>query len=146
MIASCEIDVGGFNTGAVVSTILMIWVAVALLPDVSVAVHVTMVSPSGNASGASLVIEATSTISVDTANPISNFIPELSDISISISDGDWIDGTVVSSTITYWMSVALLPDVSVAVHVTMVSPSGNASGASLVIEATSTWSDASAKP
>ena len=55
-------------------------------------------------------------------------------------------GEVVSTMFMIWVAVALLPDVSVAVHVTMVSPSGNASGASLVIEATSTWSDASAKP
>jgi len=42
--------------GAVVSTTVTVWVAVAELPDESVAVHVITVSPSGNVSGESLVI------------------------------------------------------------------------------------------
>ena len=47
--------------GAVVSTTETVCVAVAKLPDESVAVHVTVVSPSGNESGASFVIEIIST-------------------------------------------------------------------------------------
>ena len=44
------------------------------------------------------------------------------------------------------MDDAELPEISVAVHVTIVSPSGNTSGASLVMEEISTKSDASAEP
>ena len=43
-------------TGAVVSTTVMVWVVEAELPEESVAVQVTIVSPSGNTVGASLVI------------------------------------------------------------------------------------------
>ncbi|SVA85972.1 uncharacterized protein METZ01_LOCUS138826 [marine metagenome] len=46
-------------------------------------------------------------------------------------------GAVVSTTETVCVDVAKLPDESVAVHVTIVSPSGNESGASLVTDAIS---------
>ena len=61
--------------------------------------------------------------------------------SISISDGEIIDGEVVSTTEIVWVEEAELPDESVAVQVTSVSPSGKTSGASLVIVATSTRSE-----
>ena len=54
---------GCSRIGAVVSTTVIVWVADAELPEESVAVQVTMVSPSGNTSGASLVIEDTPTSS-----------------------------------------------------------------------------------
>ena len=53
-----------------------------------------------------------------------------------------IDGMVVSITEIFCESEAELPEESVAVQVTIVSPSGNTSGASLVIDMTSTSSDA----
>ena len=110
-----------------------------MLPDESVAVHVTIVSPSGNTAGASLVMSGLeSTISSDVVIPISIAMPVLSDISISRVGGTTIDGEVVSSTKIFWESEEVLPDESVAVHVTIVSPSGNTAGASLVIEDTST--------
>ena len=68
-VASDCISSGAATIGWVVSKIVILWVAVALLPDVSVAVHVTMVSPSGNASGASLVIEVIPEISSATISP-----------------------------------------------------------------------------
>jgi len=52
---------GAVTLGAVVSTTVTVWVAVAELPDESVAVHVITVSPSGNVSGESLVTEIMST-------------------------------------------------------------------------------------
>ena len=58
---------GTSSVGAVVSITETIWVADAELPEESVAVQVTMVSPSGNTSGASLVIVDISTISSYTA-------------------------------------------------------------------------------
>ena len=56
------------------------------------------------------------------------------------SDGNVRAGTVVSTTETVWVAVAEFPDESVAVHVTMVSPSGKVSGASFVTDAISTRS------
>ena len=55
--------------GAVVSTTETVWVAVAEFPDESVAVHVTTVSPSGKVSGASLVTDAISRLSVAVTLP-----------------------------------------------------------------------------
>ena len=46
----------------------------------------------------------------------------------------------MSTTETVWVAVAEFPDESVAVHVTMVSPSGKVSGASFVTDAISTRS------
>ena len=43
-------------------------------------------------------------------------------------------GAVVSTTVTYYVSEIEFPEVSVAVQVTTVSPNGNDSGASLVID------------
>ena len=42
------------NAGAAVSTMVTVWVMLAELPDTSTAVHVTVVSPSGKTSGASI--------------------------------------------------------------------------------------------
>ena len=63
--------------GAVVSTTETICVAVAKLPDESVAVHVMMVSPNGNESGASFVIEIISTKSKPLACPMSAKFPSI---------------------------------------------------------------------
>ena len=49
------------------------------------------------------------------------------------SAGTVIDGAVVSSTMTFWVSLAELPDPSVAVQVTTVTPRPKLGGASLVI-------------
>ena len=60
--------------GGVVSTTETVCVAVEELPDESVAVHVMVVSPSGNESGASLVTDAIPTRSSYTGLPISNML------------------------------------------------------------------------
>ena len=62
-VASTSILSGAVTLGAVVSTTVTVWVAVAELPDESVAVHVITVSPSGNVSGESLVTDSTWIIS-----------------------------------------------------------------------------------
>src|SRR5207253_8396727 len=48
---------GALSVGAVWSTTVTTCVAVAVLPDVSVTFHVTVVAPSGNEDGALLVTE-----------------------------------------------------------------------------------------
>ena len=60
-VASTSMFDGGEIVGSVVSITLIICAADAELPEESVAVQVTMVSPSGNVSGASLVMFDTST-------------------------------------------------------------------------------------
>ena len=120
--------------------------AAASLPAASVAVHVTMVVPSGNRAGASLAMDATPTASDASASPISTGVPSADTASAAMSAGAEIDGGVVSTTTISCVSVALLPAASVAVHVTTVVPSGNRAGASLAMDATPTASDASASP
>ena len=70
-------------------------------------------------------MEEISTISDASAKPNSTMLALIEVASICISFGTVMDGTVVSIIKTFWESVETLPDVSVAVHVTMVSPSGN---------------------
>ena len=65
-----------------------------------------------------------------------------SDITFS---GVVIIGAVVSTTVIVCVAVDELPEESVAVQVTMVSPRGKTSGALLVIDDISTRSDASAE-
>ena len=63
--------------GADVSTTETVCIAVAKLPDESVAVHVMMVSPSVNESGASFVIEIISTKSLAVDIPMSAKFPSI---------------------------------------------------------------------
>ena len=144
-VVSTIIFSGVIRIGAVVSTTVIVCVAVDELPEESVAVQVTMVSPRGKTSGALLVIDDISTRS-DTRTPISS-ITLLSALTASIlmSEGAAISGKTVSTTVIVWFWVEVFPTTSVAVQVTMVSPRGNTSGALLVIDDISTRSDASAE-
>ena len=63
-----------------------------------------------------------------------------------MSAGVRISGAVVSTTVTSCVRLEKLFEESIAVHVTVVSPSGKASGASFVIEAISPLSVAVASP
>jgi len=110
--------------------------AVAELPEESVAVHVTVVVPSGNVSGASFVIvgaESTVSVTVGSPKPTEDCSVSKPVASTVISDSAEITGLVVSSKVTNCDAVAELPEKSVAVHVTMVSPSRNVSGVLFVI-------------
>ena len=86
--------------GAIVSTTETVCVDVAKLLDESVAVHVTVVSPSGNESGASLVTVLTSIISSIITRPNSISVTKLPVASTTISEGESISGTVVSTMVT----------------------------------------------
>ena len=63
--------------GALVSTTETFCIAMAKLPEESVAVHLTIVSPSGNESGASLVTEIISTESLVVGVPTSAKFPSI---------------------------------------------------------------------
>ena len=68
-VASITIESGAVMLGDMVSTIVTVWVALAEFPDTSVAVQVTVVLPSGNLIGLSLVIDSTPTLSEATSSP-----------------------------------------------------------------------------
>ena len=88
----------------------------------SVAVHVMIVSPSGNTWGASLVIVGESSIISSTdANPTSTKLI-VSTASMIMFWGMLNSGAEVSITEIVWVTFEELPDASVAVHVTKVSP------------------------
>ena len=90
---------GAIIVGGVVSTTATICVAVAKFPVASVAVHVTMVSPTGNTEGASFVTEETPTRSATTGWPMKIIFSTGSTASKRMSLGGIIDGAAVSTTV-----------------------------------------------
>jgi len=110
---------------------------VAVLPDPSVTVQVTVVLPNGNADGALLVTDATKQLSAVVGVPNETPVavqPVL--VVAEIAVGAVMVGFTLSLTVTTCVAVAVLPDPSVTVQVTVVLPNGNADGALLVTEAT----------
>ena len=101
----------------------------------SVAVHVTTVSPSGKNSGASFVI-VTSCISDTDGLSRETVFSSIEVASYVKSSTGEISGEVVSTTETNCVSLAVFSEESDTVHVIIVSPSGKNSGASLVIDIT----------
>src|SRR5574337_631190 len=103
-----------------------------MLPDVSFAVQSIVVLPSGKVFDALLVI-VTGSMSVAVALPIGTVLLS-SDVAskVTAAGGVSFGGTVFTTSIT-WVAFAELPDMSLAVHVTVVFPSGNAFGALLVM-------------
>ena len=133
LVCSALASSGTVRSGGVVSTTVTVVVPVAWLPESSVAVQVTVVLPRGNVAGASFVISTSaSQMSVALAWPMLTAVPSRLVCSAVASSGTVRTGTVVSAIVTVCVSVAELPASSVAVHVTVVVPRGNTSGASLV--------------
>ena len=121
-IASAVLASGTVNTGFVVSTIVISCFAVETLPFSSVAVHVTVVVPSLYFAGASFVI-TTLNISLAVAPPI------LTGVSNPIASavtgpGTTSTGFVVSVIVIICSAVETFPFASVAVHLTVVIPTG----------------------
>ena len=144
--ASASTAGGTCTDGGVVSTTWTRCTAVALLPDASVAFHVTSCVPRANESGASLEIE-TSCASEAVGCPSLTAFDSADTASTVTSGGASIAGGVVSTTSTRCVSAASLPAASTAFHVTTACPIPNAAGASFVTDATpDPASDASASP
>jgi hypothetical protein len=116
--------------GAWLSTTVTVWVAVAVLPAASVAVHVTVVVPNWKIAGALFEIVAP-TLSVAEAFPNATLdaVARLRSVGTIIFDGAVIDGGWLSTTVTVCVAVAVLPAASVAVHITVVVPNGKTAGA-----------------
>ena len=100
-VASDVMSESAVMLGAVVSTIVTFWVAVAEFPAASVAVHVIVVSPSENAIGESLVIDDSNTASAAVASPKITELLSADVASIVMSVGAVMLGAVVSVTVIF---------------------------------------------
>jgi hypothetical protein len=118
---------GTVRTGGVVSFTVTVNKAEPALLCVSVAVHVTVVVPSGKVEplgGAQLTGRAPSTLSVADAEYVKT-APAGPVASTVAFTGTVTTGAVLSVTVTVNEAEPVLLCVSVAVHVTLVVPSGN---------------------
>ncbi len=117
--------VGAVMVGKVTSTTLTICVAVAVLPLASVTVQVTVVVPNINVDGAVLVTLNTVQLSKATGVPKATLVAPHNAFAFTTTiEGATIVGLTVSFTVTVCTDVAVLPEASVTVHVTVVTPVG----------------------
>ena len=104
------------------------------MPAPSVTVQVTVVFPNGKLVGASFVVLATLQLSEVVGVPNVTFDNAVLHTPASTftvtSAGAVIVGSMLSTTVTICVAVAVFPDPSVAVHVTVVVPRGKLAGAS----------------
>ena len=114
-----------------------------MFPEESDTVQVTIVSPSAKNSGASFMIDIISPLSVAIDSPNWTLFWSLLVASTITSSGTCKIGEIVSIMVTLCSVLTVFPDSSVAVQVTVVSPTGKNSGASLVIETSPIMSRAS---
>lgn len=101
-----------------------VWVAVVLLPAASVAVQVTVVTPSGNAAGAlleTLVLQLSSATALPRATLVA--VVWFKSTTVLMLAGAVMVGACVSCTVTVADAVWLLPCASVTVSTTVCGPS-----------------------
>ena len=114
---------GAVIVGFVLSITVIVWVAVVLFPAASVAVQVTVVFPNGKLAGASFDVTALVQLSIATGVPkLAMVAVQLLSAETVISEGATRYGPVLSLTVTACVVVAIFPEASVTVHVTMVVP------------------------
>src|SRR5207249_6019844 len=99
---------GGVIFGGVVSVMVIICVAFALLPASSVAVQVTVVLPSGKTAGALLVTDLISPLSVTVALPSGTTLSVAEVTSKTTFFGGVIFGGVVSVMVIICVELAVL--------------------------------------
>jgi hypothetical protein len=126
-VASTVASAGTVTVGAVVSVTVTVKDAALLLPRVSVPVHVTVVGPSGNVAplaGAQVtaVLPSTASLAVAVYVKTAPVAPAASTVALA---GTVTTGPVVSATVTVKDAAPEFPRASLAVHVTVVAPSGN---------------------
>ena len=129
---------GQLIVGSSTSVTVTFWLQVAVLPDPSVTVQVTTVTPIGNNAGALLVTLATAQLSAVTGTPKATPLAVHNPASVftDTSIGQVIVGSSISVTVTFWLQLAVLPLKSVTVHITTVTPIGNTAGALFTTPAT----------
>src|SRR6266850_2144422 len=127
LVASTVAFAGTVMTGPVVSVTVTVNDAVLWLPCASVAVHVTVVAPTGNVdplAGVQVVATAPSSVSVADAVKVKTAPAALVASTVAFA-GTVTTGPVVSVTVTVKVLVPAFAWLSVAVHVTVVAPTGN---------------------
>src|SRR5207247_1036004 len=112
---------GHVMTGGVVSTKVMCWTQVAVLPQPSVAFQVRStpgrpVQPAGVAASPNVMVTVPPQLSVAVAEPVLLGLAEAPQLSC-MSGGQVITGGVVSTKMMCWTQVAVLPQASVAFQV-----------------------------
>ena len=114
---------GAVIVGFVASVTVTNCVAVAVFPEPSTTVHVTVVVPNANTAGASLLTLATEQLSAVTALPNTTAVAvqAVSVVTLTAA-GAVIVGKVASLTVTVALPVEELPFVSVTVNVTVLVP------------------------
>jgi hypothetical protein len=129
--AYAVISDGQVIVGAMLSTTVTVWVAVAVLPEPSVTVQVTVVFPNEKLVGASLVVLDTLQLSEVVGVPRLTFAKAVAHVPASTftvtSVGAVITGTSLSSTVTSKEHTVELPAASVTVAVTVVVPTAKTS-------------------
>ena len=126
-VASAVIGDGRFNVGGVVSATVTVKLALALLPEPSVAVQMTVVVPTGNElpeGGTHVGVRLPLAVSVALAVNVT-WAPPGPVAGTLIGPGTLRTGGVVSWTVTGNELLPVFPWLSVAVHVTVVVPSWN---------------------
>lgn len=105
-----------------------------MLPEVSVAVQVTVVVPGGNIEpdGGTQTTDCTAQLSVAVGvvklAPLLVVMGHDADPTVLMFAGQVIDGGCVSLTVTVKLHIAVRPDEPVAEQVTVVTPTGNVCG------------------
>ena len=121
-VSICTTEDGQFNTGTSLSSIVMVCWQVLELPDTSVTVQVTTVSPRGKIAGASLIkISSLAAVQlsaiVGLMNPIlATAVPQVPEsVSAIMSEAQVILGDSVSLTVTVKEHCAVFPPPSTIV-------------------------------
>jgi hypothetical protein len=117
---------GQVITGASVSSTVTVKEQLAVFPDGSVAVQVTVVVPTGKKepeAGEQLTVTGQLSVTVGSGN-VTKAPHSPGSLEMVISTGQVITGGSVSFTVTVKEHVAVLPAASVAVQVTVVFPTG----------------------
>ena len=122
-------------TGFSSSTTVTVCVAVAILPEESSTVQVTVVTPIWKVSGASFVTEATlqSSFVISVPKSTTEAVHNPGSTPTIGLESIKMVGSVLSLKKTFWVAVDMFPDESLTVHVTIVFPAGKVGGALLEI-------------
>ena len=130
--AEAVIATGTLNVGAVVSVTVTNCVLVTVFPAASVAVQVTTVFPIGKVAGA-LLLNVTPLQLSEAVGAVNTTVAVHPDPAVAvIATGVVNVGAVTSITVIVCVAVPVFPLASVAVHVTVVFPTGNVAGALFV--------------
>ena len=127
------ISSGACKTGIVESSMVIFCAKFDVFPVKSVAVHVTIVSPMGKNSGASLVTMTLPKVSTALGSCNSIMLFKETTASATISATGVMIGEIVSTTCISCVADSEFPLLSIAVHVTIVVPNPNMGGALLTI-------------